>query len=152
MMAISTSSLPFCQHLWHFYLSTLGYGLGSGVWYSAYNVWVIEMWGQNSAPILQFSQFMYGIGTIFGPMIDKPFLTGELIHSLNKTISKLNETKTITIPEILELDNIERRDKLHVPFLIIGSLELIGKTILSKCTIINCENQFRRKKQHETIV
>ena len=126
-MGISTALLPYSENLTQFYSSVFGYGLGSGVWFSAYNVWVIEIWKKNSAPILQLSQFMYGIGTIFGPLIDKPFLTGELIHSLNKTIDNLkNNTENITIQDLLKFDNIERRHNIVNPYLIIGALEFIG--------------------------
>ncbi|CAG2103688.1 unnamed protein product, partial [Medioppia subpectinata] len=50
LMGFSTSLLPFSQTLSQFYTCVFGYGLGSGVWFSAYNVWVIEIWQQNSAP------------------------------------------------------------------------------------------------------
>ena len=126
-MGLSTALLPFSRDLSQFYSCVFGYGLGSGVWFSAYNVWIIEIWNQNSAPVLQLSQFMYGIGTIFGPLIDKPFLTGELIHSLNKTLDNMNGTEIKSIEELLLLDNNERRRKLPNPFLLIGCLEAIGK-------------------------
>ena len=126
-MGVSTALLPYSEDLLHFYTSVFGYGLGSGVWFSAYNVWIIEIWQHKSAPILQLSQFMYGIGTIFGPLIDKPFLTGELIHSLNKTKNLIkNSTESKTLEQLLIIDNIERRRKLTYPFLFIGALELIG--------------------------
>ncbi|CAG2168310.1 unnamed protein product [Oppiella nova] len=131
-MGISTALLPFSQNLSHFYSCVFGYGLGSGVWFSAYNVWVIEIWQQNSAPILQLSQFMYGIGTIFGPLIDRPYLTGELIHSLNNgAINTMgNTTEDQSLEAMLAEDNVIRRDKLHTPFLIIGALECIGPILL----------------------
>jgi MFS family permease len=133
LMGISTALLPFSQNLSHFYSCVFGYGLGSGVWFSAYNVWVIEIWQQNSAPILQLSQFMYGIGTIFGPLIDRPYLTGELIHSLNNgAINTMgNTTEDQSLEAMLAEDNVIRRDKLHTPFLIIGALECIGNIILT---------------------
>ncbi|CAG2111000.1 unnamed protein product, partial [Medioppia subpectinata] len=120
------------QTLSQFYTCVFGYGLGSGVWFSAYNVWVIEIWQQNSAPVLQLSQFMYGIGTIFGPLIDQPYLTGELIHSLNNAV--INTTENITDDHIMDVvlghDVSHRRNKLHTPFLIIGCLEFIGPILL----------------------
>src|SRR5882724_6566954 len=106
-MGMSTILVPYSLNLYHFYLCDFGYGLGSGVWFSAYNVWVQEIWEQRSAPVLQLSQFMYGIGTIFGPLIDKPHLTGELIHSLNKTLSKLN-TSQASVEDIIAIDKTER--------------------------------------------
>ncbi|XP_054155722.1 uncharacterized protein LOC128954176 [Oppia nitens] len=110
LMAISTGLMPYSQSLLHYYLSVFGYGLGSGVWFSAYNVWIIEMWpGHRSAPVLQLSQFMYGLGTIFGPMLDQPY----------------------TLDQLIDTENIVRRDKLRIPFLIIGCSEFIGPILLA---------------------
>jgi hypothetical protein len=84
---------------------------------------------------------MYGVGAIVGPLINRPYLTGEqdldlmnqtYILDLNSTISNNNKTSFI-------IDESERRSKLKTPFLISGIIQLIG--IMFK--IILFHRQFR---------
>lgn len=110
LLGISLILVPYSQKLWHLYLCAFVFGLGSGNWYTGLSVWIIELWQQKSPPMLQLLQFLYGIGTIFGPLIDKPYLTGEHQYNSNTTNISVNE----------------RRSKLKIPFLIIGVIEMIG--------------------------
>jgi len=65
------------------------------------------MWQKRSPAVLQFSQFMYGVGCILGPLIAEPYLTGEL-KSNNTTNSSISTTiSTITTTDINE--TIDRR-------------------------------------------
>ncbi len=128
LMGISTALVPHLPNIWLLYLCFFLLGMSGGVWNNANNVWLIEMWQQKSSPVLQLSQFMFGIGSILGPLIDKPYLTGEqnldlmnqtFILDLNSTISNSNKTLFI-------IDESERKSKLKIPFLISGIIQLIG--------------------------
>jgi MFS family permease len=136
-MGILTALTPHSPNIWLLYLCFVLLGMSGGVWNNANNVWLIEMWQQNSAPVLQLSQFMFGIGAILGPLIDKPYLTGEqdldrmnqtFILDLNSTISNSNKTLFI-------IDESERKFKLKTPFLISGIIQLIG-ILLMICFLI----------------
>jgi len=127
-MGILTALTPHSPNIWLLYLCFVLIGMSGGVWNNTLNVWVIEIWQKKSSPVLQLSHFMFGIGTIFGPLIDRPYLTGEqdldlmnqtFILDLNSTIS--NNNKTLFI-----IDESERKSKLKTPFLISGIIQIIG--------------------------
>jgi MFS family permease len=125
IMSITTALVPYSQSLWNLYLIIWLYGFGCGAWNSAVNVWLIEIWLQKSAPILLLSQFMYGIGTIFGPLLDKPYLTGEQISHLN--VTNISSATLFSMNNMTNaVENIDRRCKLKTPFLISGIIQIIG--------------------------
>jgi hypothetical protein len=68
---------------------------------------------------------MYGIGTIFGPLLDKPYLTGkQLLDPLETNISNISE---LTFDNVIDIyGNINRRYNLKTPFLISGIIQIIG--------------------------
>ncbi len=74
---------------------------------------------------MQFSQFMYGIGTIFGPLLDKPYLTGEqVLDSVETNILNITE---LTFDNMTGINGkIDRRSNLKTPFLISGIIQIIG--------------------------
>ena len=51
---------------------------GIGTLDTAENIWLIEMWQDHSNFILQFAHFLFGLGAILAPAIERPFLIGEL--------------------------------------------------------------------------
>ena len=78
----------------------------------------MEMWQKNSPSVLQFSQAIYGVGTIIGPLVVRPFLTGEYESPDDR------ETNSTSLSK----DELARSisTKLKTPFLIDGCIELIG--------------------------
>ncbi len=112
MMGIIMIFIPYCYELWHFYLCICIIGLGSGAWVNVHRVWLLEIFPQNGATLLQIAGLMEGIGHILCPLIFKSYLTGE---NNNQT----NETAILIL-------NDERRFKLKIPFLIIGIIGLTG--------------------------
>ena len=115
-MAITSSSVPFTDQLWQYYLCALLYGLGAGAWTNANNVWLIEIWNKKSEQVLFLSQLMYGVGAIIGPLIDRPYLTGEV---------RDNHT-SVEVP----ISGEERRYKLKTPFLVSGAIQITCELIL----------------------
>ena len=101
-------------------------GVCSAAWSSAKTVWIIELWQSKSAPVLHTCSFLFGIGTIIGPLIDKCYVTGEVdldIQAINNTeqANSTNEQEHITY------QLTHRRERLMIPFLIIGSVQLFGE-------------------------
>jgi MFS family permease len=124
-MGISIILIPYSPNLWTLYLCFWVIGLSTSAWNNTNNVWLIELWPQNNAPVLQFSQFMFGIGTIFGPLIDRPYLTGETEFDFEDPINLGTNTSLIANTTFMTEDN-ERRSKLKTPFLITGIIQIIG--------------------------
>ena len=51
---------------------------GDGTLDAAQNIWLMEMWQDHSNTILQLAHFLFGVGAILAPAIERPFLIGEL--------------------------------------------------------------------------
>ncbi len=122
-MSTSTALTAHSVHLFHLYSCTLIFGLCSGVWDCAKTVWIMEMWQQNSAPLLQLSGLMYGMGSFIGPLIEKPYLTGERLFKFDEQFIS-NSSESLTIDHTFS--NLERRKKLKTAFLIIAFIQIIG--------------------------
>ncbi|CAG2103941.1 unnamed protein product [Medioppia subpectinata] len=124
-MAASSALIPDSPNLWTLYVFQYFSGLGAGIWDTANNVWLIEMWPHNSLPVLQFSQFMWGLGSVIAPIIAKPYLTGETNHTVVTPTpvtyhALMADTITTTTPAPVPVD---RRALLRTPFLISGILQ-----------------------------
>jgi MFS family permease len=134
-MGITTALVPHSPNLWTLYSCFVLNGMSSGVWDNAINVWLIEIWQQKSSPVLQLSHFLFGVGSIISPLIDKPYLTGEQdldlmnqTYILDSNLTIINNNKILFI-----IDESERKSKHQIPFLICGIIQLIGimfKTLL----------------------
>ena len=123
--------IPYSEQLWHLYLLISIYGLGSGAWNCANRVWVLEMWPKpaQSGAILHLSGFMYGLGTILGPIIERPYLTGlqEVEYNLNYADILRTDDQNNSLPSITSDFVSMRRYKLQKPFFVFGVIHLIGK-------------------------
>ena len=120
LMSISLTAIPFTTNLILFYGCALAFGTCLGAWVAAYNVWLIEIWQKNSSKALFVSQLMYGSGSVLGPLIDSPFLTGEPKNTTDSALVDNFHNSSVISAE-------ERRIKLEVPFMIAGGLQLICK-------------------------
>lgn len=125
LLGISLVMLPHCS-LYLLYVCGFVIGVGGGSWDSAFNVWIIEIWQQSSGPILQLSQFAFGIGSIVGPLIDKPFIVGE---------TDQNDVKE---------PQVDRGSLLSTPFAIIGGIQLFGAFLL---IVMLCIKKYEKPEQ-----
>ena len=125
IMSISLATMPLSSYIWYLYLAGFLRSLGFGSIDSYSYVWIIEMWKQNYSPVLHLSQLMFGLGTVVGPLLAKPYLIGDITKlsdtSLNTTIGYMNTT----INEDINY-TIDRRSKLMIPFLIGGAITSLG--------------------------
>ena len=110
--------MPYSERLWHLFFYNWVFGFGAGAWINAKNVWTIELWYHKSAPILQLTGLMFGVGSILGPLIDDPYLTGH-VNINNET---QNSFFALNVTEIEDL----RRHNIRLPFLITASIQMIG--------------------------
>lgn len=118
---VSNACVPQLKHIALLYGAIFITGLGGGNWMAVTITWMIELWSVDwprlFPALLQAFQLVYGIGTIIGPLVAKPFLYGYM----NET-----EVEKINVTEYLEKVEI-RRSSLAVPYAISGSLHAFGK-------------------------
>ena len=126
-MAITSTLVPFTKHIWQFFLCSFLFGIGAGAWITSYNVWLIEMWQKKAGQVLFLSQLMYGIGSVLGPLIDRPYLTGE-IHT-NQSDYGLYQGRYVISQE-------ERKNKLVIPYMISGGVQIICINLLINCQLL----------------
>ncbi|CAG2166655.1 unnamed protein product [Oppiella nova] len=144
LQGFGTIFQPWATELWHLYVCIFVYGFGIGAWNGANNVILIEMWQNRSPSILQFSQFIYGVGTILGPLLDKNYVLGEQICPDVYEENCIEPTTTLgtgsplnwTNPCTDECRAYDRRPRLKIPLLIGGCLQMIGPLmmLLMYCT------------------
>jgi len=127
LLSISSFIIPYSPNLWTLYICAYVKGFGLGVWSSVVNVWLMEIWQKNSAPILQLLQFMFGIGTLLSSLVAKPYVTGEH-NNLNQTeYSTSSPVISTTANSTIVEEDIDRRSKLKIPYLICGSIQISCK-------------------------
>ncbi|KAH9395173.1 hypothetical protein TYRP_020929 [Tyrophagus putrescentiae] len=121
VLAVTTTLVPFYGRLWALFLAITLNGIGGGTWDSNNNVWIVEMWPAINAPLIQASQFFYGLGTIVGPIIVSPYVHGENGNSTNATTTTTAANVTANwTPE-------ERKEQLTLPFGLTGAIQIVGK-------------------------
>lgn len=68
-------------------------GISVGAFDTGANVWIINLWPENSSPALQVFHLAFGVGCLVAPLIAEPFLsTGGLL--LNQTAANVSEHLT----------------------------------------------------------
>ena len=128
VLGVFTAIMPFCTSIWQLYLSSFISLVGGGAFDVGVVPWIIEIWRQHSAPLLQLLKASQGLGVIFGPLLDEPFLMGELQVN-NITLYNQNETFIEMATEELNY-SIDRRSNLQIPFLVTGCVAIPGKSLL----------------------
>ena len=96
----------------------------------------MEMWQSRSASMLLFSQGIYGVGTILGPLVVRPYLTGEFEYPDDLIITNSTNSNSTSDDDADELARTISA-KLKTPFLIDGIIVLLGKHHMSPCLIMN---------------
>ncbi|CAG2100945.1 unnamed protein product [Medioppia subpectinata] len=152
ILAVVIVLVPYCAYLWHLYLISFIMGIGYGVYFNSNNVWILELFEDNAGPIFQLSGFVYGIGTILGPLLYQSYVTGEIVPLTDDNIAvaivetngnatgggfvvdlpwiAINSTDTLAFDDDWEGLSSTRRSQLKVPFFISGLLILIGGVTL----------------------
>lgn len=69
--------MPFASFIYIAVLLGSLCGVCNGAWDSAASLWLVEIWPTGNTALLQGLQFLYGVGSITGPLIVSPFLHGK---------------------------------------------------------------------------
>ncbi|CAG2117125.1 unnamed protein product, partial [Medioppia subpectinata] len=121
IMGVFCALMPICTNIWQLYLCYFTLSLGSGAWDSSNAVWAIEMWADNSPPVLQLSQMMSGLGSILAPLLVRPYLTGDL------SVDRLNSTAN----DLLNY-TVNRRTRLTIPYMVTGAIYYSSAGVVNK--------------------
>lgn len=140
-MAFGTIFMPYATALWHLYICIFFYGFGIGAWNNSNNVWLMEMWQEKSPSVLLFSQAIYGVGTIIGPLVVRPFLTGEFESEFDDSITTNGTTPALSEDQLAKSIS----DKLKTPFLIDGCIEIVGEWTLQELSLTNDPHDPQKK-------
>ena len=125
VLGVFTVFMPFCESIWQLYLCSFISIFGGGAFDVGAVPWLIEIWGQHSPPLLQLLKAIGGLGIVFGPLLDEPFLRGQLEV---KNITQYHKNDTLLEMATEKLNNsINRRSKLELPFIVAGSVALLGE-------------------------
>ncbi len=119
-----TALTPYIVHINVYYAVGFASGIGCGNWNTVSATWLLEMWsGRRLASLLQALNLCYGLGSILGPLIVRPYLRGYLGVG-----EQLLSEKLIA----------DRRATLFVPFAVCGAAEAaVGLLLLvSLCSPI----------------
>ena len=99
VQAVAIMLLPFYGHLWIVFVMMVLSNIGAGAWDSATSIWLVEMWPQHNAAMMQAGLFATGIGSIVGPLLAAPFVHGESnVTSANETLTMERRIWDLTIP------------------------------------------------------
>ncbi|KAH9396053.1 hypothetical protein TYRP_020133 [Tyrophagus putrescentiae] len=117
VMGVSSALVPHYGSFWMLMGGFVLYGIGTGAWDSACEIWMIEIFPIGNAGMLQFLQFMYGVGSVIAPLLVAPFVKGEQLVN--------NSTGLPITPE-------DRIQSLTMPFVVsgVGSALISGSLVL----------------------
>ncbi|CAG2117121.1 unnamed protein product, partial [Medioppia subpectinata] len=134
-MAIGTAFIPHSPNLYVLYVCAIALGMGSGIINCVINVWIIEMWLQKSAPILQIPGLTFGLGTILSPLLLKPFLrdkyTGPDVTTIAVPVVVSTPDDDLVTYPYNESYEEDRRSHLKTPFLILGVIQIVFPILLT---------------------
>ena len=105
VMGLTLILMPHCTSL--FQLFTLGAinGFSIGSFDTAINVWILEIWGQDSGPYMQALHFTYGLGSFVAPLVCEPFLSKKKLIGHHMKMSDLERMTNHTFEDSLPLTN-----------------------------------------------
>lgn len=113
MMAVAMACIPHYGEFSLAFPMLILMGIGSGAWDSATSIWLVDMWPIGNSPVLQGSQFMFGLGSIGAPILVSPFVYGDA------NVTHDNQTLTVD----------DRIKALSYPFAVAGVIQIIGMMI-----------------------
>jgi MFS family permease len=129
-------------------------GLVSGAADTSVNVWILDIWGERSAPFVQALQFFWAVGFIVSPLISNPFLQQDArkvdlkalaakqfttpssfdnVSSASFEAEALVASSTVTAePIATAINQISSKPEslLYIPYGVAGALCLIGSVSL----------------------
>lgn len=150
-------------------------GLVSGAADTSVNVWILDIWGDQSAPYVQALQFFWALGFIVSPLISTPFLqqdsrkvdlknisnilststtassvgSSSAPYEADALVSSLSEVVTTAQPDVIATSAKQPESLLYVPYGIAGALCLIGSVSLLLIYTYKKVSQWIAHSQHD---
>lgn len=100
--SIASFAIPLIPDIWFLLPVFVVSGVAQAFYETGTYVFVVQLWGSKSAPMMQAMSFMLGSGGLIAPMVVKPFLT-EMPEAGARSASTADVS-------------------LHIPYSILGSL------------------------------
>ncbi|XP_049524126.1 LOW QUALITY PROTEIN: sodium-dependent glucose transporter 1A-like [Dermacentor silvarum] len=75
LTSITVLMVPLCGALLVAHVMVFFMGLSLGAFGTGANVWIINMWPEDSSPALHIFHFAFAVGSLMAPLIAKPFLS-----------------------------------------------------------------------------
>ena len=155
-MGICLSMIPHVSSLIMLLICGGLIGFGMGGWDCAVTPWLVEVWNDKVGPVLQGCSMLYSIGTILGPLVVQPFITGKIhvekpvptntsiittteIKSTTTTtttttaasLSLLNTTSPTSLTTNVFIEKlVNRRAKLTIPFSISSGVIILSAILI----------------------
>ena len=121
LQSITITLLPGYSSLTMVFASLVFTGIGAGGWDSAVIIWLVDMWPTDiiNGPLIQVSQFMYGLGSIAAPIIAAPFVYGDgndrtLLSSSSSSTIIITQQQSLTTQSQHKLEQLQRIKSLNI--------------------------------------
>ncbi|XP_037522519.1 sodium-dependent glucose transporter 1A [Rhipicephalus sanguineus] len=75
LTSVTVLMVPLCQVLLVAHFMVFFMGLSLGAFGTGSNVWIINMWPEDSSPALHIFHFAFAVGSLVAPLIARPFLS-----------------------------------------------------------------------------
>lgn len=91
MACVTVLMIPLSGSLPLAHVMVFFYGISSGAFDTGANVWIIQLWPENSSPALQVFHLAFGVGCLVAPLMAEPFLSAAGHTLTNLTTTNLGE-------------------------------------------------------------
>lgn len=96
MACVTVLMIPLSGSLPLAHVMVFFYGISSGAFDTGANVWIIQLWPENSSPALQVFHLAFGVGCLVAPLIAEPFLSAAGHSSLTNLTTTTNVSEYTT--------------------------------------------------------
>ncbi|UXI22286.1 FAM76A protein [Sarcoptes scabiei] len=134
LMGITLALIPHCTSINLVFVLAAINGFSIGSFDTAINVWMLEIWSEDSGPFMQALHFTYGIGAFVAPLICEPFLSTESVHlshhhsPSSSSMEAANDTDPFQTLNISVIDPIDYL--IHIPYAIAGAITIFSAMIV----------------------
>lgn len=152
-LGLSVMVLPHLRSLVMYFMAQGAVGFASAGIDVAGNVWLLEMWQENSNPYMQGMHFSYALGSTISPLICEPFLSPDKIvngtvvngtsvhgtsfhgtsvhgHGTGNNLDNLTIFDNTTIIPFTNISSDAFRSRIHIPYAMVSSISFLASLLL----------------------
>ncbi|XP_003742062.1 sodium-dependent glucose transporter 1A [Galendromus occidentalis] len=129
---VALAVVPVCPSLLWTHVACFVLGACVGLIEIGANVWLIVLWKERGASILQFYHFVFGTGAVLAPFIAEPYLSRKISPSAELLLESLNETES-------HLDEFIP-SRVHFPYGYFGAAFVFSAFLMLLAYLVNSEN------------